>query len=108
MRSIEPSVEPLSETITSKSILFVFSKIERRQFSITFQSFQQIITIDSFIFTFFHLSARSAQSCEVLMWLGFESHTGKQSGCCAKGRGRWISGVPGLLTEYLGDRPMLM
>jgi hypothetical protein len=25
------------------------SKIERRQFSITFQSFQQIITIDSFI-----------------------------------------------------------
>src|SRR5437868_4109780 len=48
INSTEPSVDPLSETMISKSVECVRSIIERRQSSITFKSFQQMMTIDSF------------------------------------------------------------
>src|ERR1700690_1631799 len=49
MNSIDPSVDPLSETMTSKSSDFVPWKIDRKQSEITFRSFQHRMTMDSFI-----------------------------------------------------------
>src|SRR5260370_38900443 len=47
--SIESSTEPLSETMTSKSVECVPSWMERKQSRRTRRSFQQIMTIESFI-----------------------------------------------------------
>src|ERR1700733_12038984 len=48
IRSGEPSVDPLSDTITSNSVECTPEKMELRQLLITLKSFQQRITIDNF------------------------------------------------------------
>src|SRR4051812_45478410 len=47
--STDPSVDPLSDTMISKSTDCVQVKMDLRQSLITFKSFQQIMTIDNFI-----------------------------------------------------------
>src|SRR3990172_2923707 len=49
MNSMEPSVEPLSETMTSNSVECVPAKIDRRQSAMTVRSFQQRMTTDNFM-----------------------------------------------------------
>src|SRR6266576_7128056 len=48
MNSIEPSVDPLSETMTSKSVECVEAQMDRRQSEMTLRSFQHKITMDNF------------------------------------------------------------
>ena len=53
INSMDPSVDPLSETMTSKVVECVPAKMEVRQSVITLRSFQHSMTIDSFIVGFF-------------------------------------------------------
>src|SRR5207245_8006575 len=49
MNSTDPSVEPLSETMTSNSVECVSAQMERRHSLIVSRSFQQTVTMDNFI-----------------------------------------------------------
>ena len=58
INSMEPSVEPLSDTITSHSTVLLSWTSESKQSVMTFRSFQQMITMDSFMASDRALDAR--------------------------------------------------